>query len=676
MKSTLLLCLLAMTSLQLKGQYFEGTGGPINDDNTLADYIIDVAGLEPAELTPDHGLVRVCINLTHTWVSDLDIRLIAPDGTNIMLTATKGDDQDNYENTCFDMSATEHIVTANAPFTGSFRPYSSLGNANNGQVGNGQWILRIWDQFAFVDTGELLSWSLEFGENATAPMVFDGSSLPIIVLNTNNVTIPNDPKIPGTIEVFDNGVFNRLTDVPSHSGYMGIETRGSSSQGFPKKSFGFETRDEFGDDEAIELLGLPEEEDWILYAPYTDKSLLRDALTYELGRRTGHYAPRTVFVELILNGDYHGIYCLEEKIKRDKNRVNITKLDPEDVIGDEITGGYMLKIDRDDGPGTYFVSNYKGTDINQEIRVVLEDPEGEDLVPEQLNYIQGYFNAFEDALYGSDFADDALGYRRYINLESFVDFFLVNELGHNVDGYRLSSFFYKDRNSKDSTFHMGPLWDFNLAYGNVNYCASERTEGWAFEDSGSCGNTPLWWERMLQDTVFVNAIRCRMNELRENVLHPDTILQYLDEQASSFENAYQRNYERWPILGVYIWPNWFIGSTYTEEVDFMKTWVQQRLVWLDENLPGNCLEVGTHDLISDQFSVFPNPVDDYVIFSAKKDFLQNATYTISNSIGQVVIKGDLSRNQKINTGHLMPGIYCVEIKLPGGRSGVVRFVRG
>ncbi|MFZ1678811.1 MAG: CotH kinase family protein, partial [Saprospiraceae bacterium] len=583
----------------IHGQTYTGTGGPIFDDNNQSVYTIDVQGLSPNVLSPNHGLINVCINLTHTWDSDLDIRLIAPDGTNMMLSASMGYDGDNYENTCFDMQAADHIINGVAPFTGSYRPFTSLGDANNGHSGNGIWTLRILDQFPYADVGELFNWSVTFGSGAAGPFTLGSSKFPIILLTTDNITIPNEPKVDGKIKVIDNGpgLVNHLTDAPVYNGYMGIEVRGASSQSFPKKNFGMETRDSLGGNFEVPLLGLPKEEDWILYAPFTDKSFIRDALTYKLGNDEGRYAPRTKFVELFINGDYQGVYCIEEKIKRDKNRVDIAKLTASDTTGEKRTGGYILKVDRDDGDGTYFVSGYLGTDQVNEVRIVYEDPAGPDLQQPQKNYIQNFFHGFESSLYGDDFQDAHKGYRRYLDVPSTVDYFLINELGHNVDGYRLSTYMYKDRDSKDSLLHFGPLWDFNLCYGNVNYCNSQNLEGWAYNDSGACGNTPLWWPRLLQDTFFQNKVQCRYQSLRQNVLSDASILHYVDSMATVFAPVQSRNYARWPILGVYVWPNNFVGQTYQEEIDYMKTWITGRLAWMDDNLPGVCTTTATNVVV-------------------------------------------------------------------------------
>ncbi|HMR57666.1 MAG TPA: CotH kinase family protein, partial [Cyclobacteriaceae bacterium] len=159
------------------------------------------------------------------------------------------------------------------------------------------------------------------------------SNLPIVVINTAGATILDDPKIVADMGIIDNGPGQRnsVTDTyNNYSGKIGIEIRGSSSQSFPKKQYSIELRDATGEGVSAPLLGLPPEEDWVLFAPYNDKTLMRDVLAYKIGRDLNRYAPRTRFCELVLNGNYEGIYVLIEKIKRDNNRVDINKLNPDE----------------------------------------------------------------------------------------------------------------------------------------------------------------------------------------------------------------------------------------------------------------------------------------------------------------------------------------------------------
>jgi subtilisin-like proprotein convertase family protein len=667
-------CLIVYTLLSsshiLFAQTYEGTGGLISDDGQINDFNIYINDLDPGVLTDTFGLVTVCINIAHSWIADLDIRLVTPGGSNIMLTSGLGGDTDFYEFTCFNMTAARHILNGSSPYNGAYRPFTPIGNANNDAPGNGKWTLRILDTYAYADAGEVLSWSLNFGNNPPERPAFVPTALPIIVLETDNITIPNEPKIPGRIKVIQDpsGGLNSYPGNLTFESNMSIEVRGSSSQGFPKKNFSFETQDEEGQGLDTTLLGLPKEEDWILYGPYTDKSMLRDALTYYLGRALGGYAPRAVACEVVLNDDYHGVYWLEEKIKRDKNRVDIKKLNPEDTLGNALTGGYILKVDRDDGEGSYFVSEYEGTYDAEEIRIVYEDPEGPDLHPKQKAYIQSFFHAFEDALYGNDFTDPQTGYRRYVDVNSVIDYFLVCELGHNVDAYRLSTFFYKDKDSEDSLMHMGPLWDFNLAFGNVDYCNCQHTYGWAYENSGGCGNTPRWWTRFLEDPYFQDRLRCRYDSLRETVLSTGAVLGWLDEQADILGGPAEPNYDRWPILGMYIWPNNFIGQTYSAEVNYMKQWVNQRLQWMDENLPGLCEPVSaSHTIASGELILQPNPTSGNFSIQLDAQYGSIESVMIYSVTGSSVMHFNFPNpGESLDIQHLASGAYMVNILMTNG----------
>lgn len=663
-----------LTTTTIFSQTYYGTGGTIKDDGTLTDFIIDISDLSPDTLTNQHGLKQVCINLIHTWITDLEIHLISPSGANLMLTAQQGGDSDYYTQTCFTMDATQHIMDGGSPYTGTYQPFTNVGDVNNNTSGNGSWILRFYDNYPFADGGELLDWNLTFGTDARTPTIHHGTRLPIVVLNTNNYIIPNEPKIPGTFNIIfdDTGNFNHYGDQTMFESPMAIEVRGTSSQSFPKKSYGFELQDEEGEDNAAELLGLPEEEDWILYAPYTDKTFMRDALAYQLGNDLLGYSPRTKAVEVYLNGDYQGVYWLEEKIKRDKNRVDIRKLNPTDTIGDALTGGYILKIDRDDGPGTYFVSDFEGSKPDGEIRIVFEEPEGPDLHPAQQAYITNFYDSFEAALYSDQFTDPNLGYRAYVDVPSLIDFFIISEFGHNVDAYRLSTFLYKDRDSEDPLMHLGPMWDFNLAYGNVDYCECQYVEGWAYINSTNCDNTPLWWSRLLEDPYFRNELQCRYRELREDELSNERIENIMEGMRASLSSPSLTNYEKWPILGKYVWPNFYVGHTYQEEVNYMKQWVIQRLEWMDDNMPGECIIIANEDVKADHLSVFPNPTTDEIILSNGAELLTGLVYVTDINGKEILISRVEGMQPTLSVNDLPAGSYLLRYE---GRDGTRAYER-
>lgn len=412
--------------------------------------------------------------------------------------------------------------------------------------------------------------------------------LPQISINTNGVTILDDPKIEAQITISKEGE-------SSYQGKVGIELRGSSSQLFPKKSYGFETWNDNQEGIDVPLLGLPEEEDWILYGPYSDKTFLRNVLIYDLSREIGQYASRGIFTELTLNGSYQGVYVLMEKLKRDKQRININKLDDDENSGEDLTGGYILKIDKSTGDGigqtdyndvNSFISNYtpNNATAGQHIYFLYEEPSADDITPEQKNYISAYVHSFEDALAGDNFTDPATGYAAYIDVQSFIDFFLLNELANNVDAYRLSTFMHKDKNGK---LKMGPIWDFNIAFGNANYCNGGNFNSWAYKFNEVCPQdfwlVPFWWERLLQDPAFVSNLKERWNLLRASTFSQASILDKIDGYKESLKKsgAVDTNYQTWNILGTYIWPNNFIGNTYAEETDYLEDWIINRLTWMD-----------------------------------------------------------------------------------------------
>ena len=416
--------------------------------------------------------------------------------------------------------------------------------------------------------------------------------LPQISINTNGGTIVDEPKINAQMTI-------KQVDKVTFEGKIGIEIRGASSQMFPKKAYGLETRDADNEDLDVSLFDMPEESDWVLYAPYSDKSLLRNVLIYDLARAMEDYASRTVFVDLSINGNYVGVYVFMEKLKRDSGRIDIDKLKEDENSGEDLTGGYILKIDKIAGTNlgdgynelNSFTSNYASPNatIGQEIRFLYEYPKAEDITLEQKDYISDYVDQFETALASDDFKDPVLGYASKIDVPSFLDFFLLNEISHNVDGYRLSTYLQKDKNGK---LEMGPIWDFNLAFGNADYCAGSSTSSWAYQFNSTCSEdfwqVPFWWGRLLEDPAYVAQLKSRWEVLRGGVLSEASIMAKIDTYTQTLEKSgsIDENFKTWPVLGTYIWPNEFVGNTYNDEVGYLKNWIEARLTWMDGAING------------------------------------------------------------------------------------------
>ena len=430
------------------------------------------------------------------------------------------------------------------------------------------------------------------------------SVLPQLSITLQGEEIVDEPKVPALLKVYEEGVL-------TYDGHIGIEFRGSTSQSlFPKKSFGLETWNEQGEDIDVELLGFPEEEDWILYGPYSDKTLIRNVFIYKLAGDLGQYASRTRFVEVFLDGKYWGLYVFMEQIKRDDVRLDLSGLDPDENSPEEISGGYILKIDKTAGdPGggdaTYtevlgFRSQYdvNGNKIEyspygqkrpEETYFLYEEPAYDEISDQQKEYIRNYMHEFETALLDDtdgDF-DGEYTFTNYVNIDSFVDFFLINELAHNADAYRISTFMYKDRGGK---LNMGPVWDFNLSLGNDEQQFRYSPETWIYQYNQYLPNdlwlVPFWWDRLTGDPMFRNLVKQRWNELRAGDWSDPSLDQLITDlsQPLADDGAVDRNFDRWLVLGQHVWGNHFVGETYEEEVQYLRDWLDQRLAWMDSQL--------------------------------------------------------------------------------------------
>lgn len=498
-----------------------------------------------------------------------------------------------------------------------------------------------------------------------AQVDFTESNLPILSIETLEA-ISDDGKIPGTMTVYwnEDGSINRLTDTPTdYNGNIGIKLRGQSSLAlYDKKSYSVETRDVLGEDNSVNLLGMPKEVDWVLHGPYGDKSLIRNALMYTLADSITPYAPRVQMIELQINSEYMGVYLFTEKIKRDDSRIDIAKLKEEDLLGDDLTGGYILKIDKSDPEEVGWISDYS-VSAAQPTKFVHVYPEWDDIQPEQKQYIKSWIDDFEDLLAGPSFADPDIGYRQSINTESFIDFMLLNELSRNIDAYRLSTYMYKDKDSKDDELHVGPVWDYNLAFGNADYCDGQRIGGWAYRFNEFCPDdmyqVHFWWQRLLSDPTFAADLKEKWMKLRNGKFTTANIMAIIDKLTAQLEEPQQRNFERWDILGNYIWPNAFVGDTYASEIDYLKEWIVDRLAWMDEAFD---IELGIEYQSDINLSIAPNPAAQYLNIST--DVVHDVvSMSILNCRGIMVYNSNTASitNTEVDISYLQAGAYLLQI---------------
>ncbi len=435
------------------------------------------------------------------------------------------------------------------------------------------------------------------------------SEIPYLKIKTSSVIL-NEPKVEATLEIYQNK--KGVLKVP-----IGVEYRGSTSYRLSdKKSYGIETRDKSGNAFDVSLLGFPAENDWVLIGDVyniTDKymfdpTLLSNFVAYSLAQNMGQYASRNKFVELEINGQYMGLYLFAEKLKRGKERINIAKLSDAASKEPSISGGYILKIDKTAGSdvqGThtqdYYLTNWGddlkytasnsfrsdfGSDgkvlnttpfvnkVGYETYFLYEYPKATAINKEQKAYISTYIRDFEKALLADNFSSDTRTYTQYIDVDSFVDFLIINELCGNIDGYRLSTYLNKDLQGK---LKMGPVWDFNIGYfwgGRVpqtdwifNYNKYVKEDAWLIH---------FWWQRLMEDPQFKNALKKRWLALRSNQFSNTNLSLLVDNQVSYLisNGAIERNFKKWNAFSV----------NFQQKNIELKDYLKRRATWIDSQV--------------------------------------------------------------------------------------------
>jgi hypothetical protein len=447
--------------------------------------------------------------------------------------------------------------------------------------------LETEEQTTAVETGTANSTDTNSEtETLTTPEV--NYTVGVARIDTHGVRVDNQsgarPWVDITLE-FVEAVDNEAVDVESPatwSGFGAIHIRGNSSVSYDKKQYTLEIRDADGNDMDATFFGFPEEEDWVLAAPYSDKTLMRNHLMFQWSRSIGRYAPRTRFIEVYMEvdggtigpEDYRGVYVLTEKVKRDKNRVNVEKLTEADNTAPTVEGGYLLRRDWVEG-------NAIRTALYRD-QLMVEYPRTEDITTAQWSYVEEYLNAFESAL------DEGAGdYGAFIDVESFADHMLMMELSRNVDAYVLSTYMHK---SREGSLTMGPIWDFNGSLGNADYFQSWMTAGWHYENPEFPADNPngfKWYEKLLEDPGFTAILAERWALHRSSIWSTKSLMQEIDVTVELINDAQQRNFEKWPVLGEYVWPNDSGAEdrdSYIEEIEYLKTWLTDRVEWMDGQL--------------------------------------------------------------------------------------------
>ena len=394
---------------------------------------------------------------------------------------------------------------------------------------------------------------------------FPASGLPIVKIKTNQVVGPAMDKssyVEGSVEIIGDGNFEGLEETN-----MKIKGRGNStwwictdaSAGAVVGKCPYQLK--FGDKTSI--LGMPEDKKWVLLAEKSDKSMIRNKIARYMGWLSDlEYTPNAEYVELFINEDYQGTYLIGQKVEESSNRVD---------IGDD---GYLIEIDTDannriDSDDIIFKPTIWSS-IHTDGVFNIKDPDI-DYGSDEFHLIEDYINEFESVLYSNNFNSPGSGYESYIDVDSLIDWFLINEIAKTVDARWYSSIYFSY--IPGEKIKMGPIWDFDLSYGNLNYSDAQYTSEFYIKQNN-------WIDKLYQDEVFVEKVKIRYSYYHSKL---DDIKNKIDEFAKYIDKSQKANFERWDILGVYVWPNPVYDLTYEEEVERLKNWIEERMNWLNSN---------------------------------------------------------------------------------------------
>lgn len=442
---------------------------------------------------------------------------------------------------------------------------------------------------------------------------FTSSNLPIVIITTDLIPGTNDhypiqdePKVPATMRILyvNDTTRNYMSNQEdsaflNYVGRIGIELRGSTSQGHNKKPYGFETRmDDDVTNRNVSLIGMPVENDWILNPMNDEPSFLRDCLSYKLYGDMGHYAPRTRYCEVVVNGDYRGLYYLTEKIKIDKNRVDIVSMDSTDNAFPKVSGGYIMKADKLSGDEVPAWST-PAYDYWEDVYYICHNPKPEAITVEQGMYIHQYFDSVFQAIDHQN-EDIITGFPALIDIPTFIDFMILGELSSNVDIYQKSTYFHKDRRGK---LRAGPVWDFNLAYGyDFGSVGRSGYDVLQFDNGDNTGSD--FWHQLYENDTYRCLLYDRWNTVKREggALNHHRIKVLIDSLAGVIEEAMPR--ERW---------RWNRSYNYNNHITTMKIWLQNRFDWLDSTFGQvqNCPNVEVPPLVISKINYHPHTLQGY-----------------------------------------------------------------
>lgn len=390
-----------------------------------------------------------------------------------------------------------------------------------------------------------------------------------------------DEFIIANMKIYDGEGMDTLHDNPNVKTQIRIRVRGNTSRNFDKKSYSVKTVDSNGENKNISIMGMEENHDWALHGPFLDKTLMRNYMAMNIAGELMDYAPDVRFCEVVLNGNYEGLYVMMETVSRGQGRIEIEK--PNHIRN---VTGYIIELDYDNRviPCTAINNFTKYTqNLREHAFFDIRYPSEQELTPEIKKFIEEDVSRFEKALYSFDYDTSDYGYWNYIDMDEFVDYVILMEVFLQHDTGNLSTYFYKGVNGR----YKPCVWDFNNSLENIN----DIVEDDFYIRKFVTVQAPWFW-MLIKDERFTDSIIRRYAVLRKGILSDEYLTDYIDETAAWLGEAVDRNYEVWgysfdpSLLDMLdkLHPDERNPRSYVEALEQMKDALLQRLAWLDENI--------------------------------------------------------------------------------------------
>jgi subtilisin-like proprotein convertase family protein len=565
---------------------YTGIGSVIKKTPGLdtTSFSINVSGLKQDTLDANFGLTEVIVNLKHQNFYNIDMYLEAPNGERVELNCQNGDYDAVTKKLIFKDNAKRSIFTEKSPFQGEYKPYGFLAWFNNHCNGKGKWRLKIVDTNKAKGRGVLVYWQLKFGNNPPAPKAIESSNLPLVVINCPVISPKkvHDAKAIMKVVYNENGQENFLRDTSSALAIpIELKMRGNSSTKLPRKSYSIKLKGKKSKLKDVSIAGIEPTAEWILGSNLMDRSLIRNPLTYTLFKNIGGNSIESKLCEVIWNNQYMGVYLLSEKpdysiVQKVFNKEKIN-------TGEQYI---VCKDNHEDGEIGWYSRHKNYTKVGKKSFIIIKYPDKQRVARKLIPVIEKDFSRFDDAIvksYDSPSVDTS--YRSLIDMQSFINYMLINELTKNNDGYKLSCFMYKPKNG---TLHAGPAWDFDRALGNLSSDGASFADGWnySFLEVRATNGNPKWWPALMEDSLFARTFINSWETQRKGAISDATINHQIDSLVSITKQAAARNFSLWPVLGLnssgfYYSPD---IKSFDDEINFLRNFILKRAHWIDAHV--------------------------------------------------------------------------------------------